>query len=204
MGVNERKQREKEHLRQAILDAAGEMFLNEGYENVSIRKIARKIEYAPTTIYLYFKDKADLFQCLMNATYSKFIETQKEVMGVDPFSDLIESMRKGMRAYIEFGLNYPNYYRLIFMTDMTALGKNINIINDKLGNDSYNILRTLVAACIEQKLFKAVDLNLATQLIWSLNHGVTSLLINSPGFSWVDRETLINQSIEMAINAFKV
>ena len=60
MGVQERRAREKKELRQEILDAAREMFVEDGYENVSMRKIAEKIEYSPTTIYLYFRDKADL------------------------------------------------------------------------------------------------------------------------------------------------
>ena len=56
MGIKERRAREKEQLRRQILSAARELFVNEGYENVSMRKIANKIEYSPTTIYLYFKD----------------------------------------------------------------------------------------------------------------------------------------------------
>ena len=64
MGVKERREREKESLRQDILDVAREMFATEGYESVSMRKIADKIEYSPTTIYLYFKDKNELFYAL--------------------------------------------------------------------------------------------------------------------------------------------
>ena len=64
MGIKERREREKDNLRQAILDAAGELFVNEGFENVSIRKIAHKIEYSATTIYIYFKDKKDIFDLM--------------------------------------------------------------------------------------------------------------------------------------------
>ncbi len=53
MGTKERRTREKEELRRQIIAAARELFVNEGYENVSMRKIADKIEYSPTTIYLY-------------------------------------------------------------------------------------------------------------------------------------------------------
>ena len=68
MGVHERRAREKKELRQEILDAARDLFLREGYENVSMRKIAEKIEYSPTTIYLYFQDKADLLDCICEET----------------------------------------------------------------------------------------------------------------------------------------
>jgi AcrR family transcriptional regulator len=64
MGVKERKAREKETLRQDILDAARELFIREGYQAVSMRKIAEKIEYSPATIYLHFRDKDDIFDHL--------------------------------------------------------------------------------------------------------------------------------------------
>ena len=65
MGIKERRERQKEHLREEILEAARELFLKEGVENVSMRAIAKRIEYSPTTIYLYFKDKWDsVSQCM--------------------------------------------------------------------------------------------------------------------------------------------
>ena len=69
MGTKERRAREKEQLRRQILVAARELFVNEGYESVSMRKkFANKIEYSPTTIYLYFKDKADLLDSVCKET----------------------------------------------------------------------------------------------------------------------------------------
>jgi len=62
MGVKERREREKTETREIILDAARELFLAEGYEGVSMRKVAEKIEYSPTAIYIHFKDKDDLFR----------------------------------------------------------------------------------------------------------------------------------------------
>jgi AcrR family transcriptional regulator len=62
MGISQRREREQEQLRRKIFDAASELFAQEGYQNVSMRKIAERIEYSPTTIYLYFKDKNELFK----------------------------------------------------------------------------------------------------------------------------------------------
>lgn len=76
MGVQERRAREKKELRQEILDAAREMFVRDGFENVSMRKIAEKIEYSPTTIYLYFQDKADLLDCLCEETFTRLVKKQ--------------------------------------------------------------------------------------------------------------------------------
>ncbi|MFX8778120.1 helix-turn-helix domain-containing protein, partial [Acinetobacter baumannii] len=60
MGINERKEKQKLELKRLILDASMKLFVEEGFENVSIRKIADLIEYSPTTIYLYFKDKNEI------------------------------------------------------------------------------------------------------------------------------------------------
>lgn len=71
MGVKERKARQKRFLRQEILDAASELFVKEGFEHVSMRRIAEKIEYSPTTIYLYFKDKAELLEEVCQETFTR-------------------------------------------------------------------------------------------------------------------------------------
>ena len=64
MGIKERHERDREAVRRAILDAARELFVTEGYQNVSIRKVAERIEYSPAAIYLYFPSKDDIFFAL--------------------------------------------------------------------------------------------------------------------------------------------
>src|SRR4026209_700411 len=61
MGIKERQERDREAVRRAILDAARELFVAEGFQNVSIRKIAERIEYSPAAIYGYFPSKDDIF-----------------------------------------------------------------------------------------------------------------------------------------------
>src|SRR5207247_3232488 len=64
MGIKERQERDREAVRRAILDAARDLFTTEGYRNVSIRKIAERIEYSPAAIYSYFASKDDIFFAL--------------------------------------------------------------------------------------------------------------------------------------------
>src|SRR6266581_4937915 len=64
MGIKERQERDRETVRRAILDAARDLFTTEGYKNVSIRKIAERIEYSPAAIYGYFPSKDDIFFAL--------------------------------------------------------------------------------------------------------------------------------------------
>src|SRR3974377_818614 len=113
MGVQERRARERQELRQEILAAARDLFVREGFENVSMRKIAEKIEYSPTTIYLYFNDKADLLDCLCEETFARLLRKQNQI--AQTVSSPLERLRQGLRGYIEFGLKYPNDYTVTFM-----------------------------------------------------------------------------------------
>src|SRR5215470_8356879 len=109
MGVIERKAREREELKQQILDAVWELFVREGYENVSMRKIADKIEYSPTSIYTYFKDKDEILDCLCEET---FLHLHKHKLATvhQMENDTLESLKKKMETYIRFGLEHPDHY----------------------------------------------------------------------------------------------
>src|SRR5450432_1018809 len=99
MGVQERRAREKEELRQEIMEAARELFVKEGFDNVSMRKIAEKIEYSPTTIYLYFQDKGDLLDCIVEET---LLSLRAKLDSLRTRQDLVGDLKNGLRAYIEY------------------------------------------------------------------------------------------------------
>src|SRR5262249_54891692 len=113
MGVQERRARQKESIREEILDAARSLFVKEGYEHVSMRKIAERIEYAPGTIYLYFRDKADIMERLCEETFSKLAQKMWAI-NADP-SNPLEGLRRGVRTYIQFGIDNPNHYIVTFV-----------------------------------------------------------------------------------------
>jgi AcrR family transcriptional regulator len=185
MGVKERRAREKEDLRQEILDAARELFVRDGYEAVSMRKIADKIEYSPTTIYLYFRDKSELFDCLSTEAFGKLLAKLQSIRGESSASeDAVESLRRGLLAYIEFGLENPDHYKITFLMEERAAGRR------EVGCQSFECLRMAVGACIQAGRFRVLDEELASQLLWAGVHGLTSLLIVHPEFPWVDRTTL--------------
>src|SRR5213080_1273356 len=121
MGVQERRAREKQELRQEILQAARELFVREGFENVSMRKIAEKIEYSPTTIYLYFQDKADLLDCIVEET---LLNLRAKLDSLRHGIDLVADLKAGLTAYIEYWTFHPNDFRVAFMTNLKALDPN--------------------------------------------------------------------------------
>src|SRR6266568_7102211 len=113
MGVRQRRAREKEGLREEILDAARALFVKEGYESVSIRKIADKIEYSPGTIYLYFRDKAEILDKICEQTFAKLIVRMQAIENDN--ADPLDKLHRAIRTYIQFGLDHPHHYVLTFI-----------------------------------------------------------------------------------------
>src|SRR5258706_3413547 len=148
MGVKERRERQREALREEIMEAARKMFVKEGYASVSMRKIAEKIEYSPTTIYLYFKDKQDLIHNLCQSTFAKLVQ-EMEGLSKDA-SDPVGNLRRAALAYIEFGLRNPNHYLVTFVIPHSHAEMTPEEIENSMGMRAYHGLRMMVAECIRQ------------------------------------------------------
>ena len=202
MGIAERRERQKENLRQVIFDAASELFAQEGYANVSMRKIAEKIEYSPTTIYLYFKDKNELLKFICEETFAKLGEQIREIS--EPETDEIEALRKGLLAYVHFGLEHPNHYEVVF---------NMPIFNQphdeeykyegSMGQRTFDYLRSQVAGCVAAGKLKKGDVDAMSQMLWAGIHGVVSLLNNHLDFPFVEKDKLVGELVEMMIKGLR-
>jgi AcrR family transcriptional regulator len=193
MGVVERRARHKEALRRQILDAAREVFVREGYENVSMRKIAEKIEYSPTTIYLYFKDKADLLNRLCEEVFARLGLIIEKIFAES--ADPGERLHLGLRAYVDFGLTNPNDYRVAFLIGQRGQTPSELPTAWRV----YGYLRSTVEDCVRTERFRSVDVEAATQTLWAAAHGITSLLIIHDDFPWVDKDQLIEMVIQTSI-----
>lgn len=113
MGTKERQQRERDRIRQAILAAARDLFLAEGYRNVSMRKVAERIEYSPAAIYSYFPSKDDIFFELAEEGFRLLAEAG--LASVTAIPDPLERLRRGLWAFYEFSKTYPDYFELMFV-----------------------------------------------------------------------------------------
>jgi AcrR family transcriptional regulator len=112
MGIRERQDRERQAVRQAILDAARDLFVNEGYRNVSIRKIAERIEYSPAAIYSYFPSKDDIFFALAEEGFRRLDAKVRSVLrDADPLAE----MRACWWAYYEFSKEHREFFELMFV-----------------------------------------------------------------------------------------
>jgi len=186
MGVQERRARERTETRERILDAARELFIAEGYDGVSMRKVAEKIEYSPTAIYVHFKDKEQLFLELCHSDFRQLAESfAKFAQTADP----VERLRRIGHAYIDFGLKNPNHYRLMFMTAHPQVPEETKEEMGK-GNpeeDAYAFLRQTVEEALASGLFRQElkDADLLAQTLWAGVHGVASLQVAKGIDDWV-------------------
>jgi AcrR family transcriptional regulator len=119
MGINERKTREKQALRERILEAARRIVIREGFAALSMRKIADAIEYSPATLYLYFASRDEIARALCTQGYAQLLASFEPLAQI---ADPAERLRALARAYVAFGVAHPQTYRLIFMEDPTYLG----------------------------------------------------------------------------------
>ena len=116
MGIKERQIRDREAVRRAILDAARDLFVTEGYQNVSIRKVAERIEYSPAAIYGYFASKDDIFFALAEEGFRLLGDPSAEprrarLEKLPP----LERVRANFLRMYEFSREHPQYFALIFL-----------------------------------------------------------------------------------------
>jgi AcrR family transcriptional regulator len=166
MGIQERHSRQKEAVRRAILDAARALFVDQGYLNVSIRKIAGRIEYSPAAIYGYYASKDDIFFALAEEGFALF-----SAMPGRAAADPLEALRARFWRYYEFSKRYPEYFALMFVDRavprISREWERFRFVHDMRAQDGGAIQR-----CIEAGVFPAgTDVYAAFHILATAIHG---------------------------------
>ncbi|MRG44175.1 TetR family transcriptional regulator [Chitinophaga sp. SYP-B3965] len=198
MGITDRKEREKAEMKRLIIEAAMQMFLEEGYEKTSIRNIADKIEYSPGTIYLYYKDKDELLYEVQREAFGRLYEAFVQNA---PSKSPWKRLEQISHTYVSFGREHPDLYDLMFI-----IRAPMNKVEDKGGWENgdacFNYLLECITACIEKKLLRYTDIRLAALSVWSFTHGLVSLNVRCR-FKVMDMEQdQINKAMEMALHEY--
>jgi len=196
--VSRRREQYRESLREDILSAARHLFSIHGFEATSMRAIASKVDCSPGILYHYFADKQDIMAMLVRETFAILRNSLSAIM-VD--TDLPEArMRRGLRAYIDFGLAHPHHYNLLFMHPL-SLEKSEKIIAvfHEDGNQTFNCLRSISGEVFAANLTRPEirDPEELAQSLWVAIHGLVSLQITSKGFPWIERSRLIDRLIDI-------
>ena len=173
MGTAERKEREKHEMREMILSAAKKLFLEEGFEQVTIRRIAEVIEYSPATVYLYFADKDAILCSLQEVGFRELYRRQQALNGI---TDPREQLKMCGKIYIDFAMENKELYDLMFI--MRAPMKAFESPSDwNIGRETYEVLQKIIIDCTNAGYLKAPDPQIACFSLWALMHGVVSIFI---------------------------
>lgn len=193
-----RNDEQKVELRDMILGKARDLVLQKGFAELSIRKLAEEIGYAPGTIYLYFKDRDDLVREICVRGFAALSEKMKSAAGVpDPQKRLVALMR----AYAEFAVNNPETYRLSFMEDpkfTEVMFRSAPLeVEDGAGRQAFDAVVKAVRELKQSgKIARKEDENLLAEMLWAGAHGVVSLKLIYPAFPSNSTEVLVNEMIQ--------
>src|SRR4051812_47723496 len=197
MGIKERQERDREAVRRSILDAARELFVAEGFQNVSIRKIAERIEYSPAAIYSYFPSKDDIFFALAEEGFRLLSATGDRI--IQDHSDPLETLRQLFWAYYRFSREQPEFFELMF------LDRSVPQISQEWDRFSFVLemtqgLSAVVRRCVDTGVFAAgTNPDAAFHILWAAAHGPATIGLCgrlSPG---EDADALARDVIETAL-----
>jgi len=200
MSTSERRQRHRASLRREILDAASRLFVEEGFERATLRRIAAQIEYSPTTIYLYFRDKNELLSAVCEETFAQLAVTLERLQRTS--GTPLGYLREALRTYVDFGLANPNQYTVTFLRQVQGkrgAGGVAGGFGQSIGGRAFDLLRQGVGACVESGDIRTASIDMTAQALWAGVHGLTALLITEPGASPVSRTALVDHTIDTLI-----
>src|ERR1700730_14789301 len=148
LAPKDRRAREREAVRKLIVDAARELIKEDGYEKLTIRAIADRVEYSPMALYNHFPDKDAI---LIERAEAGFAELVKEIPKSTRLPPLA-ALKRGMLAYVSFGLKHPEEYRVVFMTTrvrpvVADAAEDETAIRSATGRAAFEMLKTLVERC---------------------------------------------------------
>ena len=190
MGIAERKEKQKQDIKKMILDASMKLFIEEGFDNVTMRKIADLIEYSPTTVYLYFKDKNEIFFQLHELGFQKMLEMNQHLPEIK--NPLMRLYKMG-ENYIEFGMQNQEFYDIMFIQNapMDVL-ENMEECDWSLGDTAIGALQALLHECMEKGMIQKAPVEAVAMAIWGMVHGLVSLAIRNRLNKLVPKENLVN------------
>ncbi|MCW8878956.1 MAG: TetR/AcrR family transcriptional regulator [Kangiellaceae bacterium] len=188
---------QKQEIRDNIIEIARDLFVNEGYENTSMRKIAAQAGFAPTKIYYYFENKKAILRHFWNDISEDlwaYCQPPEEILGGDP----LEVIRYLMNRNVRYWLNNPKSYQLGIATqDFKAENsENFNVYTAPGTRQYIEVMHEAVQRCIDNGTFRIKDMLMASQVIGVSVYGIYGAFYSLPTVEWQDREQLINNAIE--------
>lgn len=191
-----RKPKGDGHLRrQEILEAAERIFVAEGYEGATIRKIADEVGVSSTALYMHFPDKSCILLEICQGTIRNLLERNAEI-AAKPM-DAANRVKLMLDAYMRWGLEHPNAYELVFcnVARLAAVIGEEETTAD-LGDQCYQVFSGVVREIAAEGRLRTGSADSAAQALWTACHGVVSMMIARPNFEWAPTDELIHVTLD--------
>jgi AcrR family transcriptional regulator len=197
MGSRERRERDRNELRQRILDAAQRIITQEGFAALTMRKLAERIEYSPAAIYLHFRSREEIAQELAEAGFAKLLEG---LLAARSQADTVKRLEAMGQAYVRFGLENAETYRLIFLGDAGYMSAAFGEQDpDGAAAKAWGLLVEAAGDLLKRNGAQGKTPEAVAQLLWATLHGIVSLHLACTGFRGSEPEALARLATEMAV-----
>ncbi len=188
-----RKAKGDGHLRRAeILAAAERIFVAEGYEGATIRRIADEVGVSSTALYMHFQDKACILLEICQGAMQELLDRNNQI-AQRPL-DAVSRTRMMLDAYMRWGFEHPNAYQLVFSA-VRPLPQGADAASE-LGAGCYDSFSGVVREIAAEGRLRLGDADSASQALWAACHGVVALRLSRPNFPWQPVDELIHVTIE--------
>lgn len=185
-------------LRRAILDEARRLLVKDGYNNLSMRRIASRIGYSATAIYLHFESKDALVHTLidegMEALYGRLADAQETS---DSPSEKLEAV---CHAYVQFGLDNPEYYEIMHLLRPERMER-YPAEKYRRARRSLELLQQILDRGARVGQFVVESAAVSAAAIWAMLHGVVSLVISRRVDVRIDQNALIGTLLGHVISS---
>jgi AcrR family transcriptional regulator len=199
MGITERKERQRAELKERILEVARTLVMKEGFGALSMRKLADAVEYAPATLYLHFENRDAIARELCVRGFQELLAVLEPASTV---AEPTERLARLAKAYVTFGLEHPETYRLIFLEDARL---SADLFEDKQHGEGPRSFALLIQAFVDlQATGQAPDTTPPERLaevFWAGVHGIVSLKLTCTGFQGAPAEALAETLVATMLRA---
>ncbi|MEW5686168.1 MAG: TetR/AcrR family transcriptional regulator [Pseudomonadota bacterium] len=190
-----RKAKGDGHLRRAeILEAAQRIFVAEGYEGATIRKIADEVGVSSTALYMHFPDKACILHEIVDGTLSQLLENNTEIAN-KPLDPVVRT-RMMLDTYMRWGLEHANAYQLVYCSQGPVSSDPTPERTTDLSRQCYEAFSGVVREVAANGRLRTGNADSAAQALWMACHGVVALMISRPNFEWTDRQELMTITLD--------
>lgn len=183
-------------LRRRILDTTRHLLVQEGYQNLSMRKIARAINYSATSIYLYFDSKDALLHTLIDEGMTRLYEALTEAAAQHQAP--VDRLQALCRRFIAFGLENPEYYEIMFLLHPEHMER-YPAEKYRRARRNLDVIAATLADGVEAGCFETDDARVSASAIWASLHGAVSLLLAERVDIRIDRDDFIHTTIQQTI-----